>query len=56
MADHKKVSVSCHPTQQEKLPLPKNFTGLSEKDFFISCSQFFNFFCISFKNAENVLE
>ena len=34
-ADYKKISVCCHPTNPEKLPLPKkNFIGLPEKDVF----------------------
>ena len=34
-ADHKKCSVCCHPTDPEKLPLPKNFYWSSWKRFFL---------------------
>ena len=54
MADHKKFSVCCHPTDPEKLPLPKKlYRSFWKRFFFISCLRF-SFpvsSLFSFKNA-----
>ena len=53
-ANHKKFNICCHPTDPEKLRLPKNLYWPPEKDFFlISCPQIqlFNFFCISLQKC-----
>ena len=51
--DHKRLSVCCHLTDPEKLPLLEILLVFLNKIFFISSSQIqtFNFFCISLQKC-----
>ena len=53
-ADRKKGAICCHPTDPERLPLPKKFYWSSCKRFFlfhVLRFSFFNSFCISLQKC-----